>query len=310
MSVATIVGAYALRPADPQEASVFDRALGQRHIDGLEISDQELAGDLEALAGRLGDWGCSVVTLIPGTMRRLGADASFGLASSDPAGRRAAVQWCLEVRRQIDQLDQVRGRASVAAVEVHSAPGRGRASAQALARSLDELQLGAWGSTRLVVEHCDCWRDDLPVQKGFLSLDEEISAADESGCLVAVNWGRSGLEARDPDVALRHVQQAAAAGVLGGLMLSGAGQATERSQPWEDAHLGHHDDEPASLMGSEQVTACLEAARTSPALLYLGAKITAPATASVDERLARLDRLLAQITPDTATIPATAPVVA
>ncbi|NLE18762.1 MAG: DUF4862 family protein, partial [Propioniciclava sp.] len=58
-----------------------------------------------------------------------------------------------------------------------------------------------------------------------------------------------------------------------------------------DAHLPLSTDEPASLMTPAHVAACVAAA--GGAELYRGAKVQAPASASVAERVGMLGRIRA-----------------
>ena len=93
-------------------------------------------------------------------------------------------------------------------------------------------------------------------------------------------------------LSLTQVAELVAAGLLGGLMFSGAGgEATQYGGPWADAHLPLLTDEPASLMKPAHVAACVAAA--GGAELYRGAKVQAPASASVAERVGMLGRIRA-----------------
>ncbi|NHB84981.1 DUF4862 family protein [Tessaracoccus sp. HDW20] len=94
------------------------------------------------------------------------------------------------------------------------------------------------GSTQVVVEHSDAWSDEHPVEKGFLTLAEELKAAEAAGVGVAINWARSVIETRDAATGLAHVRQAAARGLLRGLMFSSVSPVDNNvGRGWVDSHL-------------------------------------------------------------------------
>ena len=291
-----IVGAYASLPADRDEQSLYYALLGEQvWIDGAELP---YPGDLADPAARgvlarnvPEHWKYNTVTLIPGTMQRVGADADFGLASPDPDGRRAALAFARHAHDAIADFADSRGSNDVAYLEIHSAP-TSRADAAAMRQSVEELLTWDWCGTALVIEHCDAYVKGQPPEKGFLSLDEEIDVCGSTGIGLTINWGRSCLEARDPAAPEAHVRKAAAAGVLTGLMFSGAsGQATEFGGAWADGHLPMWPDEPASLMNAERMASCVQCALECPTLAYLGAKVCVPASDSLPARMDRLARI-------------------
>ncbi|MFJ2960153.1 DUF4862 family protein [Streptomyces sp. NPDC087270] len=299
---AALVGAYAALPSLPADQERFYDGLAGRGIaDGLEIPFRDGLGvDIRWLAAQMrGRFTRSVITLIPGTMVRVGATGVFGLASKDEAGRSAALDFLREARVVAEELNQLTGEQSVSALHIHTAPSK-TAAREMFARSLDEIAAGApaegaW-STRLVLEHCDAYAPDVPGEKRFLPLEDEIPVAREAGIGVTVNWGRSAIEAQDPGRPLAQVERLAAEGLLEGVMFSGAGPAGNGyGGAWADAHLPLTEDEPTSLMDADEVRRCLRAAEG--AYSYAGAKIQVPGGATVDERLAmvgRVMRLLAQ----------------
>ena len=83
------------------------------------------------------------------------------------------------------------------------------------------------------------------------------------------------------------------AGVLQGLMFSGAGpDATQYGYEWIDGHLPMNPDEPTSLMTSKEIQETTrEALKDDYAIDYLGAKVCVPQDASVEERLGYLARI-------------------
>ncbi|NDZ78358.1 DUF4862 family protein [Streptomyces sp. SID10853] len=295
---AALVGAYAALPSLRADQERFYEGLaGRRIADGLEIPfrDDGIGEDIRWLAAQL--HGCftrSVITLIPGTMVRVGASGTFGLASGDQDGRRAAVAFLHEARTAAEELNQLTGEQSVSALHIHTAPSV-TAVGEMFARSLDEIAAavpasGAW-STRLVLEHCDAYAPAVPGEKRFLPLEDEIPLAREGGIGITINWGRSAVEAQAPGRPLAQIAQLASDGLLEGVMFSGAGPAAnEFGGPWADAHLPLTEDEPTSLMDAGEVRRCLRAAEG--AFSYAGAKIQVPGDATVDERLAAVGRVM------------------
>ena len=297
-----LVGAYAALPADRAGQERFYEGLAERGLaDGLEIPYRDgLGEDARWLAARArGRFTRSVLTLIPGTMVRVGSSGgTFGLASADPAGRRAALDFLREARVAAEELNQLTGEPTVTALHLHTAPSV-TAAGEMFARSLDELAAGAGASggwsTRLVLEHCDAYAPGIPGEKRFLSLEDEIPLAREAGLGITVNWGRSAVEAQDAGRPRAQIERLAAEGLLEGVMFSGAGPEPNRyGGPWADAHLPLTADEPASLLDADEVRRCLAAA--DGALSYTGAKIQTPADATVEERLAMVGRVTGLLT--------------
>ena len=293
ISTQFVVGAYAAVPADPEPRDEFYRLLAaESWVTGLELPfPGDLVEDASGVSARLVPGWTSALTLIPGTMQRVSADPSFGLASGDDSGRRAALDFVERARRGVLDLADACGRPAVGTVLVHSAP-TGRASADAFRRSLDDLRGRDWAGALLAIEHCDRFDPARACEKGFLSLDTELAVAREVGVGVHLNWGRSCLDDRDPEAPLDHVRATAAAGLLVGLVFSGAsGLPTRYGEAWCDGHLPLSSDEPASEMTASHVAACAAAARTSPVLRYLGAKACVPSELTPAERVALVRRI-------------------
>lgn len=317
------LGAYATSPCvagwdEAAETAYFAALSGLPGLRGLEYPFSGWLHPFDEawlLRGLDPAWDI-VLTLLPGTMDRLAQAPAFGLASDDGDGRAAALAFTQAARDAVERLNEAAGRTRVVAVELHSAPRRGVAgvgsSAAALARSLVQIAGWDWQGAKLAVEHCDAWRPDLPPIKGFLSFAEEIAAVRQAnaetgaGIGVAVNWGRSVLEARDPARALDHLSAARQAGVLAGLMFSGCSGAETPWGVWQDSHMPHapgfgveHAAE-GSLMTPEAMAEALRVA--GDGLTFIGGKCTArPNDAPLDRRvglnrdlLAVLDRLSRQ----------------
>ncbi|MBX7444365.1 MULTISPECIES: DUF4862 family protein [unclassified Arthrobacter] len=285
-----IIGAYAAQPSELREQ--FYEGLGALpSIRGLELPFGPYGGGGWP-AGAPRGWS-AVVTSIPGTMQRLGGSPTFGLASPDAAGRREALDFVAGIHAYVRSLEG-EGHA-VEAVELHSAPYPG-ASAPMFRESLKEVLDWDWGSTRVLVEHCDAPRSDSRPEKGFLAFAEEVDvlhslqldAAVPAG--LVVNWARSVIETRNPGTAAEHIAQARAAGVLAGVMFSGCSSVeTEFGYPWIDAHLPpvEVDGTPqSSLLNRAEIQRCLAAAGPVP---VLGFKIGLPPVGLTASQ--RVDRL-------------------
>lgn len=305
------VGEYAIAPASlADEETLLGGLAAMPDVRGLELpfTGTLHRSDESWLIARLRrDWDF-VVTPIPGTMGRLQAERSFGLASADESGRQAAIAMARAARDAVERLCSALGRRAVVAIELHSAPSRGPAGGNgtrdAFARSLAEVASWDWGGARLAIEHCDAHRPGEPQHKGFLSLDDELAAIASASASararigVCINWGRSVLETHDPATAVAHVDSARRAGVLAGIMFSGTSAADTPYGIWQDTHMPHAPaaglahGAAGSLMTEAEIRRCLEAARGAT-LDILGAKIAIrPPEASVEARLGMVGDLL------------------
>lgn len=292
-----IVGAYPAQPGGAGQQPFFAALAEIPAIRGLELPYRASGGDPWP-AGAPAEWS-AVVTAIPGTMQRVGLDPNFGLASVDPDGRRAAMEFTAGVREYVTGLRDQGHR--VEAVALHSAPSW-RGSAPAFAESLAEILGWDWSGTSLVVEHCDAPRPGRDPEKGFLPIQAEIDVVRTlkdrgHGIGMLVNWGRSVIETRESRTAVEHIAQARDAGVLSGLMFSGcSGEATEFGYPWIDAHLPAVEVEGApasSLLNAREIARCLDAAGELP---ITGFKIGLPQDAgSAEERASLLRQMCALV---------------
>ncbi|WP_366180331.1 DUF4862 family protein [Actinomyces timonensis] len=307
-----ILGAYASLPESQEDQEEYYRLLAQiPGTRGLKIPFRDdLGGEpgLPWLASQLAPhWDRNIITAIPGTMIRVWATGTFGLASTDRQGRADALAFTRSVRDGVEALREAAGRDVVAAVEIHSAPSGepGVAhSAEAFGESLSQIVDYDWGDALLLVEHCDAFVAPDLGEKRLLGIDEELEVLrvlNHPRARMSLNWGRSALEARDAATALEHAHLARAAGVLEGVMFSGAGPADTRyAKAWMDGHLPLDVDEPGSVMSAEDVRACALAAlepiespegAIAPAS-YLGAKCQVPAEAAPEQRASFLTHIL------------------
>ncbi|MEX1005971.1 MAG: DUF4862 family protein [Acidimicrobiia bacterium] len=236
-----------------------------------------------------------VLTMIPATMTELRTREGYGLASRDEEGRRSAVD---HVRRALEFVHTVNTGTGgkVTAIELQSAPRDPFVSSEAFRQSLQELALPDLGDVALWVEHSDARIPGQDHEKGFLALEAEIGVASSEGLGVLINWGRSAIELRDPERVAEHVETAADAGLLRGLIFSGvASAATEYGHPWVDAHLPVKDSldgEDAevfesSLLTREYVGRALRAADVA-SLDCVGIKMGMPPGTNDQTRLAML----------------------
>lgn len=298
-----LLGAYALAPADDTARRDLYRALDELPIDALEhplAMPGDPSCDIDAIGRDIPERLDLVVTCIPRTMKRLATDGTYGLASSDPAGRAAAVADLTDVRDLALALADRAGRPRVRTVQIHTAPAPMHASARgtvgsadAFRRSLDEITGWDLAGAAVVVEHCDALVDGQTPAKGFWTLDDEIAAILDHGhptLGLNLNWGRSAIEGRSATTPLDHAVAAREAGLLRGIIFSGATDTeTPWGAPWGDAHIAPAGDDPAlapsaaSLLDAAAVTATLAAAGP---LDHVGMKITAAPGTDVPGRLA------------------------
>ncbi len=268
------------------------------HIAGLELpfySDLSETNSDKVLRSLPKNWDY-ILTLLPGTMQAIGKQADFGLASTASPGRKAAMNRMTIVHRRIHEINERCGRAAVRAVELHSAPTKPFASAQALYSSLEELQTWDWQGARLLLEHCDSWRPDGGSIKGFLGLKEELSVLKDLDVRLSLNWGRSVLEEQDTETAIRHITLGREK--LGAYFFSGTSLNDAVYGSWRDSHapLKLQSDavwEPQQgLLTSREVTRVCKLVQDIPGIL-LGIKVqAAPASLTL---LQRLDFLAQQL---------------
>lgn len=294
-----IVGAYPAQGSGTQQQQFFEELGRIPLIRGLELPFRAEGGDSWP-AGAPAAWS-AVVTSIPGTMQRSVLDKSFGLASGDPGGRRAALDFVAGMRDYVAALADSGHR--VEAVELHSAPPL-CASSDAFAESLRVVLDWDWHGAGILVEHCDAPRLGSAPEKGFLSFEAEVQAVrrlrDEgrTGVAVLVNWARSVIETGQSRTAADHLRYAREAGVLGGVMFSGCAPVpTEFGYPWIDAHLPAVEVQGApvsSLLNGAEIARCLRVAGDVP---ITGFKIGLPQDAvTASERVERLRQMCSLVT--------------
>jgi hypothetical protein len=296
------IGAYAASPSangfDIQTESLYYEGLRSfRFVSGLEIP---FLGTLHSepnwFLDQLSPQWDSVLTPIPGVMNTLAKDAHFGLASDDAGGRGRALEFMNRLLESVAMINRHVGRQAIRAVEVHSAPTLGRSgvcgSIESFAESLTEMRGWDWQGAQLVVEHCDAYKVGQVPAKGFLTLEAEMAAITQSSGMtpvgVLVNWGRSAIETRSGDGPEEHLKQAAAKGLLKGLIFSGATTDSALYGNWSDSHAPF--ETAGTQLTAARAEACIRIADAAK-LPVFGLKMQAlPKSLTVAERLAFLEQ--------------------
>lgn len=225
-----------------------------------------------------------IITCVPATMTALTSTPPvlLGLAADDEPSRERALALTRQAQQALSRINHALGRPAVCGVAVHSGPGssRGPTSASALQRSLVELAQWGWEGAALLVEHCDA-AGPHPPSKGFLSLEQELSAL--TGAVTALaaqpaaaplglvlNWARSVLESRDAATPLAHI--ALASPHLRGFSFSGCSGQEGLYGAWQDTHMAHQPFAPGSLLTVQAIEECTRALRGAPHLAWVGSK--------------------------------------
>lgn len=283
-----VVGAYPASPAhrnwDPEaEANFFELLSTDPRIGSLEIPwlGQIHPHDTAWLHNNFPSNLSAVITSIPFVMGQLSKDATYGLASNLEEGREKAINDVKNLLGAINKLHDNAGRKIATVVEIHTAP-RETGSAESLAKSLEIICNWNWDGVEIVIEHCDAFVPGQTPEKGFLSLQQEISAikASETGVGIFINWGRSAIEFRDASRVVEHIQLAKESGLLRGLIFSGASAKQGLfGYPWIDAHhpfqknIRHEFGDLDSLLTEELAASALRVAGNLP---WLGIKMGWP----------------------------------
>ncbi|TCD54258.1 DUF4862 family protein [Alloscardovia theropitheci] len=300
---AAVVGVYASQPVDQNgREQYYDLLSNESWIRGAEIPfPGELAYDESRkwLASHLpSTWHSNVCTLIPGTMQTLGKNPLFGLASPDDSAREQALDFMRDVHRSLRDFNDLRSHRDISFIEIHTAP-KAHAISDAMRRSLEEITQWDWDGARLVIEHCDKYIENQAPEKGFLSLEEEITLARECGVGITINWGRSAVEGRSSLLPREHIRQCVEADVLTGVMFSGAGpDATSYGYEWIDGHLPMNSDESHSLLDPDRIHECVAESMREPRWLddgYVGVKVCVPTQADLSTRLSYMKHVYEEI---------------
>lgn len=277
----SLVGAYAAAPlrasADREFHDFVEAVESLDGVTGLEIpylgpfSPWNTVGYLaHGTPGRR-----HVLTLLPTFARRLAETPRQGLASTDPAWRRAAIELVRQARDWVLHVNGA-GGAQFAAIEIHSAPRHPDSDPSAFADSLAEIAGWDWAGARLLIEHCDAGGLGHTPAKGFLSLDDEVAIARRAGVGMLMNWGRSAIETRSAAGVQEQLEHLAAEGVLKGLIFSGsADQDTDLGAAWADSHEPASPWSESSLLNAVAMAAGLAVVQDAQCD-FVGIKVAAP----------------------------------
>lgn len=309
-----IIGAYAIAPSTEKwhkdlETQFYKKL---RAIDNIVGIEHPFTGRLHAydddwfLENIDKDWQF-IFTSIPGVMGNLASNPHFGIASTNEAGRQAALAFYQKARQAILKLNNHLGRKSVSFLKIHTAPkvtAQSHSSIEALKASLETLQSWDWHGAKLVIEHCDAHIAGQPAEKGFMTLADEISAIKQVNNLlksdigISINWGRSAIETRSNSGPLQHIKQAYLSGLLKGIIFSGASGVEGPYGQWKDTHMP-----PAkafdiasyaenSTLTKEQIAIAISQCKDKP-LDFIGGKISlSPNEGNVEERISYITSLI------------------
>ncbi|MEO8754619.1 MAG: DUF4862 family protein, partial [Casimicrobiaceae bacterium] len=152
----------------------------------------------------------------------------------------------------------------------------------------------------VIVEHCDAAVEGQPFQKGFLTIDEEITAMTAANRNLdrpvagSLNWGRSAIEERSATAATHHAAALLDAGLMRGVIFSGCGAVETAYGVWQDTHMPHRREPYTAAFAedallTEHEMQLLLAQCRGVDLGFLGIKIAArPLDAPVGRRIALL----------------------
>jgi hypothetical protein len=230
-----ILGAYAAHPVQSDfsgssdETWFYEQVARLSGVTGLELPFNGALHKSGAayLAKILPKDYSIVVTCLPGQMQRMALQSDFGLASPSAVGRDSALAFYQSLFAQIEELASLRSDLRFIGIECHSGP---RAPNQnAFSRSLASLLANdfflKFPDVKMLIEHCDSWRTDRPVAKGFLRLSEAVAVATEyaeRGVGMTLNWGRSFIDTQSEVGVTVQLETVISTGLLSGLIYSGA----------------------------------------------------------------------------------------
>ena len=308
-----IVGAYATAPStltwDENLESQYYHQL--KAIDNIQGIEHPFMGKLHAfdddwfLANIDTNWNF-IFTSIPGVMKNLTHNPHFGIASTNEDGRKAAIEFYQQARLAILKLNKHLDKQAVSYIKIHTAPkisAKVSSSKQALQASLETLLSWDWCGAKLIIEHCDAYIAGQVPEKGFLTLEDEITAIQyvnkklNSDIGISINWGRSAIETRNAEGPLIHIKQAYQSGLLKGIIFSGASNEAGPYGEFKDTHMPPAQAfkipsyAKGSLLTIEQIEKSLQHCDCEQ-LDFIGGKISiSPNNASVDERVSYIKSL-------------------
>jgi hypothetical protein len=182
------------------------------------------------------------LTCVPCSVAAQRRDPKIGLASTDENSRKVALEMHKRAHETFLEFNDYFGTNIFRSIQVTSAPPQkvNHASVSAFAKSLEQIIGWEWAGARVMIEHCDRFRPDEQFEKGYLSLEEEISAAkrlDSGGIGFVINTGRSAIEGRNIGRIGEHLESVCQIGFPVGLIFSGTSRFENSFGPWKDLHM-------------------------------------------------------------------------
>jgi hypothetical protein len=291
-----IVGAYATAPS----LALDDMALEQNYYEMLIQEVPEIRGlEIPFWGDDIHIWGCdfllkfiqptwdNVLTCVPASVMGLKKNKYFGLASNDETSRLEAIKSHRKANDIVHKINDFFGRQSFIAIQLATAPtvpvDGVNSSLESLLKSMNEIISWDWQGAKILIEHCDSFVDN-PIQKGFMSIDEEIRAllslADKTNIGLSINWARSAIEGRSSERVIEHINKVNKHQLLSGLIFSGTTINDEQYGEWTDLHMPFAQSyeiqnyEKNSLLTRENIKNTLSSVNLSE-IDYLGFKLLA-----------------------------------
>lgn len=290
-----IVGAYATAPSlgleDKNKECEFYEKITQciPEIRGLEIpfwgDNIHLFGTEFLLKYIQPEWE-NVLTCIPASVMSLKKNRHFGIASNNNSGRIEALEMHKRANRMVHRINSHFGKESIIAVHIASAPSMSipgvSNSIDSLLKSMHEILSWNWMGARIVIEHCDSCINHNKVEKGFMSINDEIKSlttlSSDYKVGLTINWARSAIEGRSPLTVLKHIKLARENNLLSGLIFSGTSANDKVYGVWKDLHMpfansfGIKNYESNSLLTKRNIKKTLESFNICE-LDYIGFKL-------------------------------------
>ena len=178
------------------------------------------------------------------------------------------------------------GKRSVIAVQIITSPSIGKknvsSSIDSFLKSLDQIMSWDWEGAKIVIEHCDRFIPSQSFEKGFMSIEDEVKALSKISSNydigITINWARSAIEGRSPNMPIEHLEIAFKNNLLSGLIFSGTSNNDELYGEWKDTHMPfaqsynseyYENNSLLTLDNIKQTLACIDIKK----LDYLGVKL-------------------------------------
>jgi len=290
-----IIGAYATAPS----LAINDKSLEIKFYDKLTDAIPQIKGlEIPFFGEEIHQFGSNflldiinpswdnVLTCIPGTMSYLSKQPSFGLASNNKEGRGAAIDMYKRANKILRKMNDKYGKRSVIAVQIITSPSIGKknvsSSIDSFLQSLDEIMSWDWEGAKIVIEHCDRFIPNQSFEKGFMSIEDEVKAllmiSSTYDIGITINWARSAIEGRSPNMPIEHLEIASKNNLLSGLIFSGTSNNDDFYGEWKDTHMPfaqsynseyYENNSLLTLDNIKQTLACIDIKK----LDYLGVKL-------------------------------------